>query len=141
MPANLRLHLLKGRQAVIKKKGTKVPVSLCVCFAERQAEIKERNQKKEMPVCLCLCTFIEIRKGTKNLDFVLCTVVYMCGNIYYGLEKNNKQGVNQSNQATPSIWAWGKSSSGIRVVIMAAFPRIKLREYLWNRWEVAIDSS
>ena len=62
-------------------------------------------------------------------------------NIYYGLEKNNKRGVNQSNQATPSIWAWGKSSSGIRVVIMAAFPRIKLREYLWNRCEVAIDSS
>ena len=30
-----------------------------------------------MPVCLCLCTFIEIRKGTKNLDFVLCTVVYI----------------------------------------------------------------
>ena len=30
-----------------------------------------------MPVCLCLCTFIEIRNGTKNLDFVLCTVVYI----------------------------------------------------------------
>ena len=30
-----------------------------------------------MPVCLCLCTFIEIRKGTKNLDFVMCTVVYI----------------------------------------------------------------
>ena len=30
-----------------------------------------------MPVCLCLCTFIEIRKGTKNLDLVLCTVVYI----------------------------------------------------------------
>ena len=57
------------------------------------------------------------------------------------IRENNKRGVNQSNQATPSIWAWGKSSSGLRVVIMAAFPRIKLREYLWNRWEVAIDSS
>ena len=30
-----------------------------------------------MPVCLCLCTFIEIRNGIKNLDFVLCTVVYI----------------------------------------------------------------
>ena len=30
-----------------------------------------------MPVCLCLCTFIEIRRGTKNLDLVLCTVVYI----------------------------------------------------------------
>ena len=30
-----------------------------------------------MPVCLCLCTFIEIRKGTKNLNFVMCTVVYI----------------------------------------------------------------
>ena len=48
---------------------------VCVCFAERQAEIKERNQK--MPVCLCLCTFIEIRNGTKNLDFAACTVVYI----------------------------------------------------------------
>ena len=57
------------------------------------------------------------------------------------IRENNKRGVNQSNQATPSIWAWGKSSSGIRVVIMAAFPRIKLREYLWNRCEVAIDST
>ena len=51
-----------------------MPVSFCVCFAERQAEIKERNQK--MPVCLCLCTFIEIRNGTKNLDLVSCTAVY-----------------------------------------------------------------
>ena len=30
-----------------------------------------------MPVCLCLCTFIEIRNGTKNLDLVSCTVVYI----------------------------------------------------------------
>ena len=37
-----------------KKKGTKVPVSLCVCFAERQAAIKERNQKgKCLFVCVC----------------------------------------------------------------------------------------
>ena len=55
-----------------------MPVSLCVCFAERQAEIKERNQKKgKMPVCLCLCTFIEIRNGIKNLDLVSCTAVYI----------------------------------------------------------------
>ena len=62
---------------MIKKKGTKVPVSFCVCFAVRQAEIKERNQKKEVPVCLCLCTFIKIRNGIKNLDFVSCTAVYI----------------------------------------------------------------
>ena len=52
-----------------------MPVSFVFAFAERQAEIKERNQK--MPVCLCLCTFIEIRNGTKNLDFAACTVVYI----------------------------------------------------------------
>ena len=54
-----------------------MPVSFCVCFAERQAKIKERNQKKEMPVCLCLCTFIKIRNGIKNLDLVSCTAVYI----------------------------------------------------------------
>ena len=62
---------------MIKKKGTKVPVSFCVCFAVRQAEIKERNQKREVPVCLCLCTFIKIRSGIKNLDLVSCTAVYI----------------------------------------------------------------
>ena len=30
-----------------------------------------------MPVSLCLCTVIEIRRRTKSLDLVLCTVVYI----------------------------------------------------------------
>ena len=37
----------------------------------------DKRKKQKMPVCLCLCTFIEIRRGTKNLDLVLCTVVYI----------------------------------------------------------------
>ena len=51
-----------------------MPVSLCLlCWKTGW----DKRKKPKMPVCLCLCTFIEIRKGTKNLDFVLCTVVYI----------------------------------------------------------------
>ena len=46
----------------------------------------------------------------------------------------------ESIQSSNTINLGLRSSSGLRVVIMAVFPRIKLRENLWNRWEVAIDS-
>ena len=44
-----------------------------------------------MPVCLCLCTFIEIRRGTKNLDLVLCTVVYIVKSGGAGWDKRREQ--------------------------------------------------
>jgi len=62
---------------VIKKKGTKVPVSFCVCFAVRQAEIKERNQKGRcLFVCVC-ALLVKIRNGIKDLDLFSCTAVFI----------------------------------------------------------------
>ena len=57
-----------------KRKEQKMPVSFVFAFTGRQAGIK---RKQKMPVSLCLCTVIEIRRRTKNLDLVLCTVVYI----------------------------------------------------------------
>ena len=55
-----------------------MPVSFCVCFAERQAEIKERNQKKEDA---CLFVFVHFHQNQKwnkkDLDLVSCTAVYI----------------------------------------------------------------
>ena len=57
-----------------KRKEQKMPVSFVFAFTGRQAGIK---RKQKMPVSLCLCTVIEIRRRTKSLDLVLCTVVYI----------------------------------------------------------------
>ena len=44
-----------------------MPVSFCVCFAERQAEVKKGNQKKEDACLFVFVHFYQNQKWNKKL--------------------------------------------------------------------------
>ena len=94
-----------------------------------------------MPVCLCLCTFIEIRRGTKNLDLVLCTVVYIglgkTSVTIWTISSVENWGNHwgkwtilrsfQDHMGDPAWWHWGCNLTAYRAHVLSLSP---LRAYL-----------